>query len=281
MTLKKWCGATLVAAGTVALTAGSASASGGQSTSPVTVCINRQDGVMRIIQAAQQCLTQPGPLQEYQAILNVTGPAGPIGPQGSSGPDGAQGPAGPTGQPGPDGAAGSQGPAGPDGSAGAPGPQGPPGPDGAAGPAGADGAPGPAGATGPAGVPGMVGVAGGTSWYAYATTPPPRGAPWITAGKLPDSLHLNYVVLVTTQDPSDHGGCTLVSHDPATQADKTIVSYFRANEPYGNDPTKETGQILLGAPSQIMIRCTSTTSALTGYSLSVVRAWTAGNTISF
>jgi hypothetical protein len=116
------------------------------------------------------------------------------------------------------------------------------------------------------------------------TTPPPNQQNgYLTAGQLPANLHLNYVAPVTTQDPHGTGTCIVSSYDP-TVADPaqryTTISVIGVNLPYGNDPTNETQQILLTKPSQIAIRCRAN-SPLTGYSLSVVRARTAGNTVPF
>jgi hypothetical protein len=148
----------------LAFAASSAAAFAAPPPSPTVIkaCVNKFDGLTRIVNAKNDCNTHSETFVQW----NIEGPAGPTGPTGAAGPiglPGIQGPAGPAGAKGATGNAGPVGPTGPTGTAGPIGLQGTQGPAGPAGAKGATGNAGPAGPVGPqgiAGAPGIAGVAG-------------------------------------------------------------------------------------------------------------------------
>jgi hypothetical protein len=137
----------------------------------IKACVNKFDGLTRIVNAKNDCNTHFETFVQW----NIEGPAGPTGPTGAAGPiglPGIQGPAGPAGAKGATGNAGPAGPAGPQGIAGAPGiagVAGPAGAVGAVGPAGTPGSTGPAGPSGPIGPAGPAGAPGATTLPANLT----------------------------------------------------------------------------------------------------------------
>lgn len=77
-------------------------------------------GVLRVIDASQQCLRSETRITwNQQGQPGAAGPAGQQGPKGDTGAQGPAGPAGPAGEQGPKGDTGPQGPQGPQGPAGA------------------------------------------------------------------------------------------------------------------------------------------------------------------
>lgn len=120
----------------------------------IIACYKAQNGQLRLVSAASQCLPSEQAIMwnqnGTQGATGATGAAGPQGPAGIAGATGAIGPQGPAGVAGPAGPAGPQGAPGTDG---APGAQGPAGPAGPQGPQGAQGPTGPQGARGPADLP--------------------------------------------------------------------------------------------------------------------------------
>lgn len=117
---------------------GSAGVAAAGSGTTATVCVNGNNGMVRV---ADTCRANEYPLT-IQGEQGPAGPAGPEGPQGPQGPEGVPGPEGPQGP------TGATGPAGPQGD---PGPEGPHGRQGAEGPVGPAGPQGPQGPQGPAG----------------------------------------------------------------------------------------------------------------------------------
>ena len=107
-------GGTLFLAGVAASTA---IANGSGTT--LTACVKSNNGQMRLVSAASQCVPS-----EYSVQWNSEGTPGPAGPAGPAGPSGPAGPAGPSGPVGPSGAPGAVGPTGPKGDTGAQGPVG-------------------------------------------------------------------------------------------------------------------------------------------------------------
>ena len=129
------------------------------------VCVNRHNGLIKVISRRQHNRCAPG-WKKYRVSdlfgrgqRGTPGPRGPIGPQGPAGPAGQQGANGARGLTGANGAPGAKGDQGIQGIQGPPGAQGPKGDRGATGTAGHDGAPGP---TGPRGATGTAGINGST-----------------------------------------------------------------------------------------------------------------------
>ena len=159
--------AAIVSAVVTASVVGGVAVAQTSATDEVKACINRENGIPRLVGSEADCRANESFLTWNQkGVKGDQGPVGPIGPQGPKGETGAAGPPGlpgPKGDPGGAGPAGPQGPVGPAGAAGPAGPKGEKGESGAMGPAGPAGPAGPQGATGaqgPAGVQGPAGPAG-------------------------------------------------------------------------------------------------------------------------
>ena len=146
ISFRLWIGAAIAACLiAVAFTASTSAQSG-----TIVACYKSQNGQLRLVSAASQCLPSETVITWNQAgTTGATGATGPTGPQGPAGATGATGPAGPAGAAGATGAQGATGATGATGPTGADGPEGHVGPQG---PPGADGADGATGPTGPAGV---------------------------------------------------------------------------------------------------------------------------------
>ena len=103
--VKRWIGAATVA---LIVAVALAAITIAQSSGVINACFKAQNGQLRLVSAAGQCLPS-----EQAISWNQVGPQGAQGPQGLQGPQGAQGEQGPLGPQGPQGAQGDQGDVGP------------------------------------------------------------------------------------------------------------------------------------------------------------------------
>ncbi|MEX0674161.1 MAG: lamin tail domain-containing protein [Gaiellaceae bacterium] len=102
----------IVAGAAIALTAAAGlAAAQGKQDGTVQACVNRTNGLVRVIGPSADCRKRERALS--WSVRGPQGPPGPAGPAGPAGPQGESGPAGPQGAPGPEGPAGPQGEPGP------------------------------------------------------------------------------------------------------------------------------------------------------------------------